>query len=803
MAYSGLPKQRNARRRAEAPGRKSHLYYARRREQHLANGPTLPQYAPNTNVSAASLRGKWNRFCREAALDPDALLKNLTAADVKPWFDWIKKNFRRSIKAHGTLANYWRTLKRLYYLKNRRDMDPDMRRDCLNYMNQVSKEMGLRKLPLSKPTADSIDLLEFQVTHLVHCDSVFADEKQRLYPLVGLNLSSISACRAVSLFDTRHAVNPRPDGTFEPPGEEIAAEEKEHDLNSADSLSDGFSSDSGYDTGISGGQELTSEMDDDGFDLDYETSDGYTSDGSTVTDDGYLAGNEETGTILWRHVEFYIIRNPVRGRRNLLTAIVTLLHTKGGGRKPRIKRFVIEHEDNLLFDLLSQLLALGIDDDIFVATIRDVADIYTVPLPRHRRGIRLKIKRDKLDLPIFREPERTDEGYRTSILVALKARTWARYIKRIGKKTGQEENLTQKEVRRGAINAINNRAPASVRDQVADHESDAVKYYLNETVDFDTAAAFHKRASNEVVQREMRTATLVADNTAPIRLTEEQSRKISNHPTVRRLRTRCQQLTLKIHQLGYTVKEAQDDDGLSLDEEEDTKAKELCEEALEIGRQKKEADAELNRTLTRLRESALEKNRKRHFRNTDTEIFNRQYEAQPGDEESEQQSIQPNCYVIPEREEVVRLLCYSPAPRTDEEAHLRRLEFIRLMVRWQRRKESPRRGKLGSAASSQPEWETTTWATAPSSIAEKYDPLQCPFCLSDRRLAPIDRQKKKSKRNKLWDHVENMHKLELAAFESGAKQCGICDLSDVKFVPPSVTHFKNHTQEVHGIRLRA
>ncbi|KAJ0419200.1 hypothetical protein BJY00DRAFT_302317 [Aspergillus carlsbadensis] len=186
-------------------------------------------------------------------------------------------------------------------------MDPNMRRDCLN------------------------------VTHLVHCDLVFVDKKQQLYPLVDLNLSSISACRAVSLFDTRHAVNPRPDGTFGLPD-----------------LSDGFSSDPGYDTGITGGQELTSEMHDDEFNLDYKKPDGYTSDGSTVTDDSYLAGNKEAGTIMWRHVEFYIIHNP---------------------------RFAIKHEDNLLFNLLLQLLALGIDDNIFMAIIQDVADIYIVLLP--------------------------------------------------------------------------------------------------------------------------------------------------------------------------------------------------------------------------------------------------------------------------------------------------------------------------------------------------------------------------------------------------------------------------------------
>lgn len=283
----------------------------------------------------------------------------------------------------------------------------------------------------------------------------------------------------------------------------------------------------------------------------------------------------------------------------------------------------------------------------------------------------------------------------------------------------------------------------------------------------------------------MRTATLVADNTAPIRLTDEQSRKISNHPKVRRLRKICQHLTSDIHQLGITVKEAQDKE-------------------LEIGIQKTEADANLNRTLTSLREQALEKNRKRHFRDTDTVIFNRQYEDEFCRQGNEQQSLSSpaNHYFIPEREEAVRLLCYSPAPQTDEETHLRRLDFIRLMIRWQRRKESPRRGKQQTVAVSQPEWKTTKWKPAAVNIPEKYDPLQCPFCLPDQSLPTFDREKKKSKTNKLWDHVENMHKLELAAFESGTKHCGLCGTRNVSFVPPSVSHFKNHTQEVHGIRLR-
>lgn len=72
------------------------------------------------------------------------------------------------------------------------------------------------------------------------------------------------------------------------------------------------------------------------FSMDVNGDYDYESDCTSVTDDGYLAGDEETRTILWRHVEFYVVRNPVPGSRHILAAIVTLLHTKGESRKPRL-----------------------------------------------------------------------------------------------------------------------------------------------------------------------------------------------------------------------------------------------------------------------------------------------------------------------------------------------------------------------------------------------------------------------------------------------------------------------------------
>lgn len=123
---------------------------------------------------------------------------------------------------------------------------------------------------------------------------------------------------------------------------------------------------------------------------------------------------------------------------------------------------MIEHEENLIFDLLSQLMALAFHDKIFVAMIKDIANIYTVPIPPHRKGIQLKVRREKLDIPVFREPRNTSQGYRTSDSEPLKSTTWSRNIKRIGVQAGQEQNLTQKVLRRGGINAINSMGFSSI-----------------------------------------------------------------------------------------------------------------------------------------------------------------------------------------------------------------------------------------------------------------------------------------------------------------------------------------------------
>ena len=217
---------------------------------------------------------------------------------------------------------------------------------------------------------------------------------------------------------------------------------------------------------------------------------------------------------------------------------------------------------------------------------------------------------------------------------------------------------------------IVDKAPSSVRDQVADHESNAVRYYLDLEVRVDMAAALWERPSNEAVQKEARLISLTADITAPTELTEEQKFRIRNHPEIGRLVERSKALTLQIKHKGYrTIEQAY---------------------GTRLYKKKKEADAALNRARTALRARLREKARKKHFRNADTEEFNRQFgDRSTGAVMERTPPGIPQVYRVEERATVVRLTCGPIVDVTANEEYARRLTCIKAWIKLQDRQESP------------------------------------------------------------------------------------------------------------------
>ncbi|KAK2853273.1 hypothetical protein FQN49_005240, partial [Arthroderma sp. PD_2] len=182
----------------------------------------------------------------------------------------------------------------------------------------------------------------------------------------------------------------------------------------ADSDDEAFSSEAEEGESVDTDDERDSAPPDSGYNTDVDRSAVADRDFiDDVTDDEYDAGPEVTAAMVWRHITFHIIRNPTPGQPNILLAKITLLHTKGGDKNPRVKTFVFVHHPDPMFDLLGQLLSMAIDNGIFTSDM-SIEDIYRYRIPSCLPGMDLKVKRGSLDQPVFRQPVKGPDGYRTS-----------------------------------------------------------------------------------------------------------------------------------------------------------------------------------------------------------------------------------------------------------------------------------------------------------------------------------------------------------------------------------------------------
>ncbi|KAI4285570.1 MAG: hypothetical protein L6R38_000537 [Xanthoria sp. 2 TBL-2021] len=263
------------------------------------------------------------------------------------------------------------------------------------------------------------------------------------------------------------------------------------------------------------------------------------------------------------------------------------------------KTFIVEREENPILCLLDHLLSMALYNDVFAAELlRNVSNIFRAKVPSGKKCLQLKTKRRVLDTPVFREPGRAEDGYRTSPTEPLRSGTSLRYLRRLGRNTGLKQSFTQYCARRGLVNAVNSKSPSSVRDQTFDHQSNAVCYYLDREVRFDTETAFLGRPSDDVVQMLARQMTLTVDPNAPDTLFRELSEKLANSKRVVQLGRRSKDLTEKLRKKHQFVRLAPLNDPL-----------------LEA---KKQVDAALHRENTNHRNRMLVKARKRHFRHADT-----------------------------------------------------------------------------------------------------------------------------------------------------------------------------------------
>ncbi|KAL2359145.1 hypothetical protein RJZ56_008022 [Blastomyces dermatitidis] len=365
-----------------------------------------------------------------------------------------------------------------------------------------------------------------------------------------------------------------------------------------------------------------------------------------------------------------------------------------------------------------------------------------------------------LDVPVFCQPERTGNGYRTSERTPLKASTWSGYLRHLGPVAGLKYRLTQYVWRRSLINVINNRAPSSVRDQVTDHETNAVRYYLDTIIRFDLEAAAMELPSNDVVQKAAHGLFLNADITAPTELTDELKRKITDNPKIRELAKQSKELTWKLRAMGFCSVPA-------------------AQGKTPLYEKKMKAVSRLNCS--------------KQFHNSAAS-------------ESLNECPAPPPLQIPEQRRIVELTCAGTQKLTKDEQFARWCVCIIVWFKLQRRKQVQHQGHHKKQQLPQQDFQPDPpldTVQVKESIPAKLGEKQCPFCITDTSLPWGEWMKVWEHTNKFWNHIESVHHEQLKAYFSGQKHCGICKIQSITFIPPCLMEFKSHTWSVHGPRLRS
>ena len=301
---------------------------------------------------------------------------------------------------------------------------------------------------------------------------------------------------------------------------------------------------------------------------------------------------------------------------------------------------------------------------------------------------------------------------------------------------------------------------------------------------FDTKSCYLGRPSNEAIQRMARLASLTADASAPTELSPEQKVKVAAHPKVVKLGQRNQALTERIHRAGYrSVNDAQ---GTSL------------------FKRKKRAEARLNAAKKRLRVDMIAQARKRHFRKADTIAFDTQFSAEkvPYASARDTSRAEPFTYNIPERAEVVRLVCSPEEGLTDRQRFRRRIEAIEARTALCHRREAQRRGRPKATIKQEEPNEAVNDSCRDAKDVDPRIclPTQCLFCLGDESLPYHHRTYEYAKPHQMMNEAVK----HLKRFASGDEvPCPhpICKAAEL--VLPSVMVFKNHAATVHKISLRA
>ncbi|KAG4430257.1 hypothetical protein IFR05_014253 [Cadophora sp. M221] len=468
--------------------------------------------------------------------------------------------------------------------------------------------------------------------------------------------------------------------------------------------------------------------------------------------------------ICYEDVRLLVVRSPDNGGRDVLAMEVTMAHHKGHKRRPKPTIFFFTEVDDPMFCPITHLVALALADNAFEApSLSTPRRVFEHKVWGPVLCTPLRWKQDKLKTPIFRRDEER----------ALPYSQFQNCLNRLGLAAGFQEKLTSYCFRRGTANVVDRTATDAVRDQVMRHNPNSAVYngaYINERVRFDVQSAVLERPSADGVLRMLTHMSLMRDPRAPIHVPDDVLAALPPDPNITALEQEREKLKAGAYRVQGTDVEA------------------------EVRR----LTTAIGSARSRRRNIISEEYRADYFRRRPTEDIERQNRGQ-----EEEEHIEPLVqYHIPQRRQLVDLICTRITDITLQDAVDRRIETAELMQALCGCREVASRYRLPVAQPSRTFFKEESPEVGP--LAPIF-PLvcgktQCLFCIGDESRSYEERVGSYCRPSKMMDHVERDH---LKGKDPRAKiECCHPTCKSQGLVLEHLEHFKNHVQSVHGIKLR-
>ncbi|KAM7210244.1 Protein of unknown function (DUF3435) domain containing protein [Rhypophila decipiens] len=758
-----------------------------------------PLDADTTKCNIYYIKKRFMRFCsqnKHGLWTKTIRTKNCDKGLIMTFLHWICKTYleprrkRRKRSKQKTVNQYWRDFKMLYRRANEgRVINANDCAEIVKYIQgPLTAEFDLDKMPKDKPVLGVDDLLLGLTHHWSRDRSVFPTEDDRLDLATIMLFQSYTAGRPAEFVDGTKSRG-RKDPLLDEPDDHLISDAVNQlvpdltDTNPEDTLHSPEDTDpgteesgehpafdgDGYDTDVTEDTECDdNELDDDKPDDD-ESYDDEIDDarGSQEVEEEpeSLEETDEFGDAIRKHkalcyedITLWVVKNPNQGGRDVLAMEVYLRHHKGADRKPKPTMFLFREHPLAILCPISHILARAIRDNAI-----DTAG-YTSAEP-------------------FFSTHLLKNATKKSETEPMKYATYAFYLDRIGKDLGSEEKWTSYCMRRGNINAIIDKAPNAVVDQVARHDPNTgckENAYLNHRVGYNVQDAFLERdPSADGLTRAFTHMSIRCNPEVPREIPKEQFDKLPQDPSILELRRTVTRRWISIRQQHGFIKMAPED---------------ISKEYRQLQRNLKNAEKSFRDEMTEVFREA-------YRRRVHNEELERQLNGMAVDEEAEPTII----HQLEERNQLQAILCDFDTTLDVHQNTKRKIRAIDLMVSLASRRET-RQPRLSAPA------PAPYKDSAPKHLPEKKSPSnsekiplvidqrQCIFCVGDTALPLAVRLRKFSKPSNMMTHVEKVHLKHEPTV--GRFVCHHPDCKPLGDFLRDMDHFKAHVQTVHGPQLR-